>query len=354
MSRTVFDPRIARRLGGCAAAIALALLVNPHVAAESAPAPTLTNGATRGLQPKFIDVKVFGTTIKTRYYEAGQGEPMVLVHGGGFHGYYSANHWDKVIPGFGKKFHVFAADKLAAGMTDNPPDDKDLNIKGEMEHMYQFIQTMKLGKVHLIGQSRGAGLVLFLAVTHPDVVKTLVLVDSGTASPDEACPNCTRIPRDPCPTGNRFELWKCVLRNLAYRPDVAFDQEYWAAGKYMADLPKAQQTVARLNAAAGQNADNGVNFDWNGYKKELYARLRKETLLPFPVLLYWAVNDPQAPAFKNGVMLYDIIADKHPNARLNIVNKASHFWWREYPEEFVYGVSSFIDFWTRPSAGATR
>jgi pimeloyl-ACP methyl ester carboxylesterase len=198
----------------------LAVAVLPWlVSLGHAQAPTVSNtGSTRGLVAKFGDVKAFGATIRTRYYEMGQGEPMVLAHGGGFDGRYSANHWDTSIPGLGKRFHVFAPDKLAAGMTDNPPDDKDLNIQGEVEHMYQFIQTMKLGKVHLVGQSRGAGLALLFAVLHPEVVKTLVLIDSATASPEDACPGCVRIARDPCPTGDPDEFWKCLMRNLCFHP----------------------------------------------------------------------------------------------------------------------------------------
>ncbi len=76
-------------------------------------------GSIDGLEAKFIDVK----GVRTRYYEAGQGEPMVLVHGEGWSGHSSANTWSKNIPGLSKRFHVFAVDKLASGMTGNPLDD---------------------------------------------------------------------------------------------------------------------------------------------------------------------------------------------------------------------------------------
>ncbi len=52
-------------------------------------------------------------------------------------------------------------------MTDNPKDDNDLNIQGEVDHIYDFIRTLKLGMVHLVGQSRGGGsCVFFLALQH--------------------------------------------------------------------------------------------------------------------------------------------------------------------------------------------
>ena len=146
------------------------------------------DGGIDGLKPKFVDVPVFGTTIRTRYFEAGSpaSDPLVLIHGEGWSGHSSANVWSKNIPELGQQFHVFAADKLASGMTGNPPEDKYYNILGEVEHMYQFIQTMKLGRVHLAGQSRGGGCAFFLTYYHLETVRTLTVCDSLTAAPEGA------------------------------------------------------------------------------------------------------------------------------------------------------------------------
>jgi pimeloyl-ACP methyl ester carboxylesterase len=135
------------------------------------------NGEIAGLKAKFVDVN----RIRTRYYEMGQGQAMVLVHGGGWHS--SANAWSKNIRGLAAKFHVYALDKVGSGMTDNPKEDKDYNLQGEIDHLYQFILTLKLGKVHLVGSSHGGGDILFLALEHPEVVRSLVISNSVTAAP---------------------------------------------------------------------------------------------------------------------------------------------------------------------------
>ena len=149
---------------------------------SQARAELTTNGEVAGLRAQFMDVN----GIRTRYYEMGEGEPMVLVHGEGWSGHSSANVWSKNIPLFAKRFHVFAPDKLGSGMTENPKDDNELNIQGEVDHIYDFIRVMKLGTVHLVGQSRGGGCVFFLALQHPEVVRDLVIVDSNTAAPEGA------------------------------------------------------------------------------------------------------------------------------------------------------------------------
>ncbi len=291
-------------------------------------------GSIAGLTAKFADVH----GVKTRYYEMGQGEPLVLVHGEGFSGHSSANTWSKNIPGLAKRFHVFAPDKLASGMTGNPLDDKDYNIQGEVEHIYQFIQTMKLGKVHLVGQSRGGGCVFFLAVAHPEIVKTLVIIDSLTAAPEG--PNTRQETLAKCPKEPDWVEWKCRLEAISFKPEVAFDDEFWQAGKYMAGLPKSQETVAKIKAGAGEPLASQFN-DW---KKSVHERVKNEGLLQMPVLLYWGRNDPSA-VLARGLDLFEVIAAKNPKTRMLIVNKAGHFHYREYPEEFNANLIHFIDFW---------
>jgi 2-hydroxy-6-oxonona-2,4-dienedioate hydrolase len=298
------------------------------------------NGEVAGLKAKFVDVG----GIRTRYYEMGQGEIMVLVHGEGWSGHSSANAWSKNIPGLAKKFHVFAPDKIGSGMTDNPADEKDYNLQGEIDHLYNFIVTMKLGKVHLVGQSHGAADILFLALQHPDVVRTLVLCDSNTAAPVvERSTRQEALAR--CPKEPDFEEWKCRIQAITFRPDLAFDDEYFEAGKYMSGLPKAQETVAKVKAGAGAPLfDMRPDSGYPQWKMAWLDRVKNEGLVKVPVLLYWGRNDPSA-MIANGWGLYDIIGEKNPKVRMITVNKAGHFHFREYPEEFNYNVINFINYW---------
>ena len=51
---------------------------------------------------KFVDVN----GIQTRYFEAGQGEPLLLVHGGQYGMYNSARDWDRNWDDFTRDFHT--------------------------------------------------------------------------------------------------------------------------------------------------------------------------------------------------------------------------------------------------------
>jgi pimeloyl-ACP methyl ester carboxylesterase len=132
------------------------------------------------------------------------------------------------------------------------------------------------------------------------------------------------------------------LQAISFKPEVAFDDEYFEAGRSMADLPKSHETVAKMKAGAGEP----LRSQFNAWKKSVHDRMKSEPVLMMPTLLYWGRNDPSA-VLARGHELYDIIAQQNPNVRMTTVNKAGHFHFREYPDEFNYNITNFIDFWSR-------
>src|SRR5260370_27072402 len=124
------------------AVVLLSVFVGGQVRSTADVKPDASVG---GLKAKFIEV----SGVKTRYYDAGEGEPMVMIHGGSMAGSSTANVFSRNIPGLAKRFHVFALDRRSSGMTRTPKDDKDYNYASEAEIVYQFIQTLELGPRHL-------------------------------------------------------------------------------------------------------------------------------------------------------------------------------------------------------------
>ncbi len=54
--------------------------------------------------------------VPVRYYEAGEGEPVILLHGGRRSVFNSANMWAANISGLAERFHVYAVDRLGYGL----------------------------------------------------------------------------------------------------------------------------------------------------------------------------------------------------------------------------------------------
>ena len=83
-------------------------------------------------EAKFVDVD----GIRTRYFEAGSGEILVLVHGGGFGQTAGAEGWSSIFGGLAQHFHVYAFDKLGMGETDLPKSDADYTMAATIRHAY--------------------------------------------------------------------------------------------------------------------------------------------------------------------------------------------------------------------------
>jgi pimeloyl-ACP methyl ester carboxylesterase len=327
-------------------AVLFALFLLAGAASAADPAEVVDkDGSIGGLKAKFVSVN----GIRTRYYEAGAGEPMILIHAEeGSIGHASANYFVKNIPGLAKSFHVFALDRLGSGMTDNPKTDQDYNIHAEMDHIVQFIQTLKLGKVHLVGHSHGAGMAMFIAIEHPDIVRTLTIIDSVTAAPLGPGLPASENPVSKCPKGDELVFWKCRLRALSYNPDANWNDEFWAAGEYMTGLPKSKEAEEKVKAGVGERSGtNPPDSPFNSYKRGILARIQNDPgALSVPVLIIWGHDDHSVPLAR-GYALYDVIAAQNPKVRMVVVNKADHFDFRLYPDEYNYHIINFIHFWER-------
>ena len=312
------------------------LASTPPVVQSDVISPSASIG---GHEAKFIDIN----GARTRYYDVGSGEPMLLVHGARPSGTSSANTWVPILPGLSRRFRVLAPDRLGHGMTENPKGD--YSVTAEMDHLYDFIKVMKLEKFHLMGQSTGAYHAARVTLEHPEMVITLILTDSATLSP---------------PIGNVEERRAAIglgtgagarSPGATLKDQVRFSQEalsknkehitdeFLSAAVYMASLPNGQKTDAALRGDAAKRYEEVIAKG----AEEMRGWI-KAGRLQTPTLLYWGKNDPSA-ILAVGLALFDMIAEKNPRARMFIVNNAGHFHYREHPEEFVRNVLNFTTAW---------
>lgn len=332
MSRDVIN----RRMSGFTPVFAATILCMSQwlPAAEQVSSPD-----TGGLQSRYIDVQ----GVQTRFYDQGKGDIVLLLHGSGFTGTASSNTWSRNIAGLSERFRVLAPDKLASGMTGNPVSDDDLNIRGEIQHLRNFIETLDLGATHIVGQSRGGGLAFLFAMQYPELVRTLSIIDSATASPPAGDDRPTRrnrlfaeCPSEETPQADQF---RCQQSALYYDPAPVSD-EFVAAAAYMWRQPKSQETARRMTPdLRGRNSELTSEL-----VHKAYHRILTEEVLQMPVLLYWSKNDPSVLP-QQGYALYNIIAETNARAWLLFTNRGGHFHYREHPEEFNRNLTHFLNAW---------
>jgi 2-hydroxy-6-oxonona-2,4-dienedioate hydrolase len=293
-----------------------------------------------GHEAKFIDVN----GARTRYYDVGSGDVILLVHGARPSGTSSANTWVPILTGLGKRFRVLAPDRLGHGMTENRKGD--YSVTAEMEHLYAFLKIMGVNSFHVIGQSTGAYHAARITLEHPETVKTLVLCDSATLSPPVGNVEERRaaIGLGTGAGGQRGaskdpkEQFRFAIQQLSKNREH-ITEEFVSAAGYMASQPAGQKTDAAMRGEAAKRYEAIIAKG----AEEMRGWI-KEGRLQTPTLLYWGKNDPSA-ILAVGLALFDMISEKNLRARMLIVNNAGHFHYREHPEEFARNVIDFMTEW---------
>lgn len=120
-------------------------------------------------------IDVDGTTFHVE--EAGYGSPLLLLHGGlGA----AMLHWRQEIPIFGARHHVIVPDMRGYGHSSPPREFPPDFYQRDAADMAGLLRALQADPAHVVGWSDGAVVSLVLAVTQPELVRTLTIV-SGQA-----------------------------------------------------------------------------------------------------------------------------------------------------------------------------
>jgi pimeloyl-ACP methyl ester carboxylesterase len=99
-------------------------------------------------------------------------ETVLFIHGAGG-GQYT---WSYQKGFFEKQFNPIVIELPGHGESGG---DGEQEIARYAEHVYAFIKALDLQKVFLVGHSMGGAIVQILALTHPKVIKGIVLAGTG-------------------------------------------------------------------------------------------------------------------------------------------------------------------------------
>ncbi len=103
------------------------------------------------------DIQVLGHRI--RYWDIGQGDPIVLVHG--FSGS-AAMEWAPVIPGLARRNRVIALQVVGFDPSERP--DIAYTTEALVRHLGEFMRALHLTNITLVGESFGGWHVAAYAV----------------------------------------------------------------------------------------------------------------------------------------------------------------------------------------------
>ncbi|MFB6082201.1 MAG: alpha/beta fold hydrolase [Halanaeroarchaeum sp.] len=291
-----------------------------------------------GYEPSFVTVD----GIRTRYYDVGSGDPLVLVHGGNWGGHWSANDWTATFEYLRDRFRVLAFDRVGCGMTENPSDPAAFRFDADLEHALGFLDAIGLETVHLAGYSRGAGLATRMAVERPDAVRTLTLTNSVTLGPpvgDDGYRHRRLFDMeelglertDPAYVRRRLEQY-------SYRTDYVTDERVRAAA-YMASREKARRTQHVMN-------EGGALEKWMDSLRKHMSEARRRVrngVVSVPVHYLYGRNDLTMPSeMAMGAM--DLFSQGNAPIRLTVLDECGHMVFLEYPETFARRVRDLVTY----------
>jgi pimeloyl-ACP methyl ester carboxylesterase len=189
---------------------------------------------------------VVSVTLRLAWDRAGSGEPLLLVHGiGTTHADFAA-----LRPGLDAQYDVLAPD--LPGHASSPPLSARPTIAAIADALEADLDTLGLGRVHVLGSSIGARIALELAI-RGRARSVVAIAPSGLGLPPErayqgAVMSTARVLmrtiRPVIDLAARFAMGRALLlTNLRAAPWLSSEAEARALGEGFADAPDFWQQL---------------------------------------------------------------------------------------------------------------
>lgn len=261
------------------------------------------------------------------YVDAGQGPPVVFIHGLlGSH-----QDWATLLDDLSAHHRVLALDLFGHGASAKPMGDYSLGAHAAT--VRDLLDHLGIGAVTLVGHSLGGGIAMQFAYLFPERVAGLVLVSSG---------------------GLGREL--SLLLRAATLPGAEWVLPVLASGWVRARGESFGRGLAKVGIRPGSDARRA----WQGFVslsdpesrraflatsravidpggQTVTARHRLSELATVPTLLVWGGRDHLIPSW-HAVQAQQAI----PNSRIEVFERAGHFPHLDDPDRFAGLLSEFI------------
>ena len=257
--------------------------------------------------------------LRTNVLQAGDGAPVVLVHGSG-PGVTAYANWRLTIPALAQRFRVVAPDMPGFGFTERLEPPMVCDPDRWVAHLVGLLDALGLPKVSLVGNSFGGGIALRLAARHPDRVDRLVLM-GAVGVPFPITPGLDAVwGYEPS-----FEAMRALLDVFAFDRSLVTDE--LAQVRYEASVqPGFQEAFSALFPAPRQRWVDALATPDDEIAE-----------LPHDVLVVHGREDRVIP-LATSLRLLELV----PRARLHVFGRCGHWTQIEHAAAFNRLVADFL------------
>lgn len=181
-----------------------------------------------------IQRKIQTGDFETYIHEGGVEHPetIILIHGSGPGASANAN-WKDILPEYEEQFHVVALDLIGFGDTDHPvsyPKNGAQWMNIRLKQVLDVMDALTIEKAHLVGNSLGGVISLFLAMEAPERFERIVLMGAGggLTEPTPELAKLANFHKDPSPRAMRNLLsWFLYdLEGMEDKLDAIVEERY--------------------------------------------------------------------------------------------------------------------------------
>lgn len=261
---------------------------------------------------------------RIRYREAGEGKPIVFVHGYLVDG----RLWDGVVDSLSDRYRCFAPDWPIGAQQVAMNPDADLSPPGIAKLIADFLTKLELEDVTIVGNNSGGAMSQVLVTTYPDRIGRLALTNCDTHEnfpPGifKAMPPIAALPGGMAVLAAPFRVG--ALARAAFKP--------FSKNPIPADLVASWMQPGLHDPDVKRDVKKVTTGMNKRYTLEAAEKLRDSDL---PILLTWAPGDRFFPI----KYARRLVADT-PNARLVEFPDSSTFVPLDQPKRLADEIASF-------------
>lgn len=262
------------------------------------------------------DILVNGARL--HYTEQGSG-PETVVFSHSF--LLDSRHFDPQIAALKGRYRCIAYDHRGHGRSEVARSGYD------MENLYRdaigLIEALGCAPCHFVGLSTGGFVGLRIAIRRPELLKSLILMDTlANAEPPEAM--------------RQYRLMLFALRWLGYRPVVGRAMPILFGPKFLRDPSRSHEVRQWRRRMMSNDRQAMIDFAQGIFsRKSVYGQI---DAIRIPTLIVVGEKDMPTPPKKARQM-----ASRIPGARLEVIADSGHLTTIEEPAAVNAALKAFLD-----------